>query len=159
MIFGMMCVPRADGCSNDDRIFICSHGVAHVGRNEQEAANRVRLMVLKVGGLAEADLQYTLYDRNPGVAGMGVKVMESPGNECGVGEGFPSHIASSFEHRPLRSIGVDLLPLDVFSVPALRLFGLFGWKATEKNQSKYPCDFPMHFASPLFVALQPKAFR
>jgi hypothetical protein len=65
MIFGMMCVPRADGCSNDDRIFICSHGVAHVGRNEQEAANRVRLKVLKVGGLAEADLQYTLYDRNP----------------------------------------------------------------------------------------------
>lgn len=37
MIFGMMCVPRAEGCSNDDRIFICSHGVAHVGRNEQEA--------------------------------------------------------------------------------------------------------------------------
>jgi len=86
MIFGMMCVPRADGCSNDDSIFICSHGVAHVGRNEQEAANRVRLKVLKVGGLAEADLQYTLYDRNPGVAGMGVKVMESRGNRCGVGE-------------------------------------------------------------------------
>src|SRR5215469_11908463 len=117
MIFRMMCVPRADSRSNDDRIFICGHGVAHVGRNEQEAANRVRLKVLKVGGLAEADLQYTLYDCNPGVAGMGVKVMESPRNECGVGDGFPGHFASSLKHRPPRSIGVGLLPLDVLSVP------------------------------------------
>jgi hypothetical protein len=75
---------------------------------------------------------------------MGVKVMEPRWDECGVREGFPGNIASSFEHRPLRSIGISLLPFDVLGVPALRLFSLFGWNTSENNQNKYRCDFQMH---------------
>jgi hypothetical protein len=100
MNLGMMGVPRADCCPNEDRIFICGHGMAHVGRDEQETPNRVRREVLKVGGLAETDLQYALYDCNSCVARMGVKVMEPRWDECGVREGFPGNIASSLAFQP-----------------------------------------------------------
>ena len=86
LVLTMVRVPRADGGSDDDGVFIGGHGVLYVGWNEQEAANGIRLEVLKVERLAKANLQYTLNDRNPGVAGMRVKVMEPRRNESRVRE-------------------------------------------------------------------------
>jgi hypothetical protein len=136
VVLGVMRLPRTSSGSNDDRVFIYGHGVSDVGRNEQEAAHRVRLEVLKVGGFSKAYLESTLNNRDPSVAGMGVEVMESGWQKCSVGEGFASNVTSSFKHRPLRSIGVGLLPLNVLSVPGVRLFNLFGGKSSEKYQNQ-----------------------
>jgi hypothetical protein len=138
VVLGVMRLPRASSGSNDDRVFIYGHGVSDVGRNEQEAAHRVRLEVLKVGGFSKAYLECTLNNRDlASVAGMGVEVTESGWQKCSVGEGFASNVTSSFKHRPLRSIGVGLLPLNVLSVPGLRLFNLFGGKSSEKVTTRF----------------------
>ena len=70
VLLRMVRMPRPDGSSDDDGVFVRGHGVLYVGWNEQETANGIRLEVLKVKRFAEADFQYTLNDRNPGVAGM-----------------------------------------------------------------------------------------
>ena len=46
----------ANGGSDDDGVFVGCHGVLYVGQNEQEAANGMRLEVLKVERFAKADL-------------------------------------------------------------------------------------------------------
>ena len=50
MVVGL---PRADGGSDDDRVFVGCHGVLYVGQNEQEATNGMRLEVLKVERFAK----------------------------------------------------------------------------------------------------------
>ena len=70
LVLRMVRVPGTDGGSDDDGVFVRSHGVLYVRWNEQEATNGVRLEVLKVERFAEADLQYALNDRNSGVAGV-----------------------------------------------------------------------------------------
>ena len=77
----VVCVPRADRGSDDDGVFFGGHGVLYVGRNEQEATNGIRLEVLEVARFAKADHQYTLNDRDPGVAGIRVKILEPRRNE------------------------------------------------------------------------------
>jgi hypothetical protein len=94
----MVRVPGTDGRSDDDSVFIRGHGVLYVRWNEQEAANGVRLEVRKVECFAEADLQYALNHRDPGVGGMRVEVMESRRNESRVCEGLACHVALAFEH-------------------------------------------------------------
>lgn len=123
--------PRADRCSNDDGIFVGGHGVLYIGRNEQEAADGIGLEVLEVERFAKADLQYTLNNRNPGVAGMRVKVMEPRRDESGVCECFAGHIASPFQHRPFRPIRIDFLPHNCFRVPGLRCFSRFGGRSRQ----------------------------
>jgi len=70
LVLLMMRVPGTDSGSDDDSVFVRSHGVLNVGWNKQEASNGIRLEVLKVERFAEADLQYTLNDGNSGVGGM-----------------------------------------------------------------------------------------
>ena len=70
LVLRMVRMPGTDGGSDDDGIFVRGHGVLYVGWNEQEASDGIRLEVLKVERFSEADLQYALNDRNPGVAGM-----------------------------------------------------------------------------------------
>jgi hypothetical protein len=101
LVLRVVRVPRADGGSDDDGVLVCGHGVLYVRWNEQEATNGVRLEVLKIERFAKADLQYALHNRDPGVRGMRVKVMESRRNESRVCERFACHIAPAFEHRPL----------------------------------------------------------
>ena len=81
LVLRMVRVPGTDGRSDDDSVFVRGHGVLYVRWNEQEATNSVRLEVLKVERFAEANLQYALNNRDPGVGGMRVEVMESRKNE------------------------------------------------------------------------------
>jgi hypothetical protein len=126
LVLRMVRVPGSDGGSDDDGVFVRSHGVLYVRWNEQEATNGVRLEVLKVERFAEADLQYALNNCDPGVGGMRVEVMEPLRNESRVRECFACHVAPAFEHRPLRSSRIDFLPHNCFRVPCERHFGWFG---------------------------------
>jgi hypothetical protein len=121
LVLRMVRVPGTDGGSDDDRVFVRGHSVLYVRWNEQEATNGVR-----VERFAEADLQYALNNRDPGVAGMRVEVMESRRNESRVCERFAWHVAPAFEHRPLCSIRIDFLPHNCFRVPCERHLGRFG---------------------------------
>ncbi len=53
LVLLMVRVPGTDGGSDDDGVFVRGHGVLYVGWNEQEAANGIRLQVLKVERFAE----------------------------------------------------------------------------------------------------------
>src|ERR1700756_740617 len=86
----MVRVPGTEGGSDDDGVFVRSHGVLHVRWNEQETANAIGFEVLKVEGFAEADLPYALNNGDPGLGGMRVEVMEPRRNESRVCECFAS---------------------------------------------------------------------
>lgn len=65
MCFNMMCVPWADGGSDDGRVLVCGHRVFYIGWNVQKAAHRIGLEMLQVVTLTKADLQHALDDCHP----------------------------------------------------------------------------------------------
>ena len=127
MVLRMVRVPGTEGGSDDDGVFVRGHGVLYVRRNQQEASNSVRFEVFKVEAFAEADLQYALNDRDPGVGGMRVEIMESRWNESRVCECFACDAAPAFEHRPFCPIRIDFLPHNGFRIPCKRHFNWFGY--------------------------------
>src|ERR1700730_14624620 len=57
-VMGMMVMrgPGTKSRANDDGVFVGSHGVLHVGRNKQVAADGIGLEVLEIDRVAETDL-------------------------------------------------------------------------------------------------------
>ena len=79
-----MRAPRSDGRSNDNGVFIGSHGVLYICRNEQKTADRIRLEVFEIESIAKADFQGTLNDSDSRIRRMPVMLMETRRNKGGI---------------------------------------------------------------------------
>lgn len=132
MAFVVMGAPGAGRGSNQNGIFVRCHAVLHVSRHEQEAANGIRFDMAGIG--TEGHLERSLDDCNPSVGAVRMAVVIPCGNESSISEFLSRHVGLALKHRPLRAILCGRLPLDCFSVPALRCFGPPRLRNSESTQ-------------------------